>query len=390
MKVESSVRLKGKILEESCENINNQWLIPYPWKKDPRQLPNNKSQAMKKLEATEQRLLKNPHHAAAYDLQMVEMNELQFSRRLTEKEAREFSGPVHFISHHDVLRPESKSTPVRIVFNLSAAFHGHKLNEYWMKGPDLLNDLFGVVLRFRENQLAFIADITKMYPKIRMPGMDQHVHRLLWRNLETHHEPDIYVKTLLTFGDKPAPAMAQIALLKTAKEAFPAAAQVTQNNTYMDDICESVLTKEEALDLTGDIDSVLETGSFRVKGWVSNKVETLDARKGEQKAATFQQGGSVEKVLGVVWDSSTDTFSIAVKSDLLDCQEPIQLSKSIYDPIGFAGAFIISAKIALQALWKRGNQLVMICYWEERRLLLHKDHSGTQRIPGPELNLSIE
>ncbi|XP_067051157.1 uncharacterized protein [Acropora muricata] len=318
-------REEAKIIEESCEKIDNQWLIPYPWKKDPRQLPNNKSQAMKKLEATERRLLKNPDHAAAYDLQMVEMKELQFSRRLTEKEAREYSGPVHFISHHEVLRPESKSTPVRIVFNSSAAFQGHKLNEYWMKGPDLLNDLFGVVLRFRENQVAFIGDISKMYHRIRIPEMDQHVHRFLWRNLQTHREPDVYVKTVLTFGDKPAPAMAQIALRKTAeeaKEAFPAAAQVIQNNTYMDDICDSVPTKEEARVLTRDIDSVLETGGFRVKGWVSNKVETLDAPcKGEQKAATSLQGGNVEKVLGVVWDSSTDTFSFAVKSDLLDCQE---------------------------------------------------------------------
>ena len=358
-------REEAKIIEESCEKLGNQWLIPYPWKRDPRQLPNNKSQAMKKLEATERRLLKNPDHAAAYDRQMVEMNDLQFSRRLTEKEAREYSGPVHYISHHEVLRPESKSTPVRIVFNSSAAFQGHKLNEYWMKGPDLLNDLFGVVLRFRENQVAFIGDISKMYHRIRIPEMDQHVHRFLWRNLQTHHDPDVYVKTVLTFGDKPAPAMAQIALRKTAEEAkkaYPTAAQVIQDNTYMDDICDSVSTMEEARDLTRDIDSALETGGFRVKGWVSNKVEKSEASKEEQRAATFLQGGSVEKVLGVVRDSSTDTFSFEAAFDLHHCQEPIQLSKRkvlsqiarIYDPIGFASAFMIRAKIALQALWKRG------------------------------------
>ena len=46
-----------------------------------------------------------------------------------------------------------------------------------------------------------------------------------------------------TFGDKPAPAMAQIALTKVeeAREAF-SAAQAIQDNTYMDDICESIPT----------------------------------------------------------------------------------------------------------------------------------------------------
>jgi len=37
-------REEAKIIEESCEKIGNQWLIPYPWEKDPRQLPNNKLQ----------------------------------------------------------------------------------------------------------------------------------------------------------------------------------------------------------------------------------------------------------------------------------------------------------------------------------------------------------
>ena len=81
-----------------------------------------------------------------------------------------------------------------------------------MKGPDLLNNLFGVVLRFREKEVALVGDISKMHHRILIPERAQHVHRFLWRNLETSREPDVYVKTVLTFGDKPAPAMAQIAV----------------------------------------------------------------------------------------------------------------------------------------------------------------------------------
>ena len=83
------------------------------------------------------------------------------------------------MSHHEVLRHESKSTPVRIVFNSSAVFQGDKLNDYWMKGPDLLNDLFGVLLRFRKNQAAMLGDISKMYHRILIPEIDQQVHRFL-------------------------------------------------------------------------------------------------------------------------------------------------------------------------------------------------------------------
>ena len=120
-------REEAKIIENSCQKVENQWMVRYPWKKDPACLPDNKSQAIKKLEATERRLTKNPEQAEAYDKQMVEMNEMKFSRKLSKKELEEYKGPVHYVSYHEVLRPESKSRPVRIVFNSSAVFQGHRL-----------------------------------------------------------------------------------------------------------------------------------------------------------------------------------------------------------------------------------------------------------------------
>ena len=292
-------------------------MVSYPWKRDPALLPDNKSQATKKLEATERRLIKNTEHAQAYNKQMVEMSEMEFSRKLSEKELVEYKGPVHYISHHAVLRPKSKSTPVRIVFNSSAVFQGHRLNDYWMKGPDLLNDLFGVVLRFRENEVAFIGDISKMYHRILIPEADQHVHKFLWRNLETERAPDVYVKTVLTFGDNPAPAMAQTALRKTAdeaKEVFPKAAKVLKENTYMDDICDSVRTEEEERELTKSIDAVLDTGGFKVKGWLSNKAKKTNIDLAETKAAAILQGDGEEKVLGVVWNSQEDVLTYKSKT----------------------------------------------------------------------------
>ena len=367
-KLTQAEREEAEIISKSCEKIGNQWMIPYPWKKDPVLLPDNKSLAMKRLEATERRLKKDPEQGMAYDKQMEEMKEMQFSRKLSKQEMDNYKGPVHYIPHHAVIRPEKKSTPVRIVFNSSSVYQGHALNDYWLKGPDLLNNLFGVILRFRQKEVAVMGDISKMYHRVLIPERDQHVHRFLWRNLETEREPDVYVKTVLTFGDKPAPAMAQTALRKTAEENkndHPEAAEALTKNSYMDDICGSVDTVMQAQKLTGDLDKVLESGGFGVKGWTSNKALTK-AEDQERGLKVFQKEVE-EKVLGVVWNYHTDEFSFKVKLDLLRMTDRsihlgVKMTKRtllsqvarFYDPIGFAAAFVIRAKISMQELWQIG------------------------------------
>ena len=80
-------------------------------------------------------------------------------------------------------------------------------------------------------------DISKMYHRVLIPERDQHVHCFLWRNFNTQREPDVYVKTVFTFGDKPAPAMALTALRKRAEEKrdeYPEAAETpTKNNLLL-------------------------------------------------------------------------------------------------------------------------------------------------------------
>ena len=179
-KMSEAERREYEVIAASCQKKENQWMVPYPWRKDPNQLPDNKALALKRLQSTEQRLRKNPDQAVAYDKQMKEMVDMNFARKLSKEELDNYNGPVHYIPHHAVLKPESKSTPVRIVFNSSSEYQGHKLNDYWMKGPDLLNDLVGVFLRFIEREIAVVADISKMHHRILIPECsDQHVHRYL-------------------------------------------------------------------------------------------------------------------------------------------------------------------------------------------------------------------
>ena len=127
---------------------------------------------------------------------------------------------------------------------------GHTLNAYWAKGPDVINSLVGVLLRFRVGLYAFVGDISKMYNSVRISILDQNTHRFLWRDGETDREPDHYVLTRVTFGDRPSGAIATIAMRCTAdqnKENHPKECEIIERDSYVDDILSSVNEEDEVL-----------------------------------------------------------------------------------------------------------------------------------------------
>ena len=111
-----------KLIEEGLEfdHKNKRWSPSYPWTKDPAFLPHNRYIACATLKATEKRLSKNLLRAQLYSGHIHDMLERKAPRLVDEEELKSYKGPKFYISHQDVLKPESNSTALRIVFNSSA------------------------------------------------------------------------------------------------------------------------------------------------------------------------------------------------------------------------------------------------------------------------------
>ena len=62
--------------------------------------------------------------------------------------------------HHYVLEP-NKPSKIRVVFDAAAKHNNILLNEKLLKGPDLLNSLIGLLMRFRKDEYAVMEDIEK-------------------------------------------------------------------------------------------------------------------------------------------------------------------------------------------------------------------------------------
>lgn len=79
------------------------------------------------------------------------------------KEIEEWKGLVYYVVYYVVLCLEKKSILVRIVFKSLVLYVGYIFNDYWYKGFDFFNNLFGVVIWFCENFVVICGDIVKMY-----------------------------------------------------------------------------------------------------------------------------------------------------------------------------------------------------------------------------------
>ena len=138
----------------------------YPFKKDPGILIDNGREAKVCQILQERRQLKNGTHDQ-YVEQFKDMVSRKVVTEISEKEKAAYIGPINYITHHEVYKPGSISTPIRLVSNSSFKNGNTNLNDICVKGPNTLVDIFENLLKFCSYQVALIFNITKAYNSIR-------------------------------------------------------------------------------------------------------------------------------------------------------------------------------------------------------------------------------
>ena len=365
------------------------WITSYPWLVHPSQLPDNRNTAVATLKRTERVLSKDQKWAETYTNQMQDLIKREVARRLTEEDIREWTGPKFYLSHLAVRNPNSVSTPVRIVFNSSQPTQGVSLNSALAKGPDsYMNNLLGLLLRWREEKVAIVGDIRKMFNSVHLQPAEQHCHRFLWRDLDMTIEPQEYVITRVNMGDRPAPAISTEALYATADkfaEIDPRAAQIIKGSSYVDDILDSFRDIDCAVEVLKKAELILSKGNFHIKYWLltgggvycRGEQQVTSALGVEETGKPLLKGrGDTTRVLGIGWKPACDclvfetTLNFSVRKrgirtrpnlSLTDVPEelPQVLTRrmvleqvmAIFDPLGLLSPFTLRAKIYLRETW---------------------------------------
>ena len=316
---------------------------------------------------------------------------------------RDLTGlPVWYMPIHVVTRPD-KPGKFRICQDAASRVNGTYLNEHLCGGPDLLNSLISVIMRFRRHPVAVSADIKNFFHMIHVADEDVAALRFLFFKDETMKEIVSYESLVHTFGASSSPPVANFTLRyhaqrireKYGDEVFW---QIILS-FYVDDYLSSFPSVEKAREMRQKITAALAEGGFCLTKWDSSHPEVLmDEDQTPQESAietdsfdlvmddlatsddqpTFtgdieaalrsknlgsetkqflkpdEATSTTTKVLGLGYNKDADELFVRVSDkakEKVGCRRDLlRRVASIFDPIGLVAPFTLKGKLLLQKL----------------------------------------
>ena len=161
------------ILDSTVKKIDCHYSVGLLWKTEEPDLPNNCALAEKRLKSLMRKFRKNSNLFKHYSEKMSEYVS-NYAKPVSKMCA--VVKKVNYISHHCT----SESVKFRVVFDCSARTDGKCLNDQLLHGPDLMNNLVGVLLRFRRHPLVVVGDIKSMFSQVLVAEDNRDALRLLW------------------------------------------------------------------------------------------------------------------------------------------------------------------------------------------------------------------
>ena len=357
--------LKNRMRKDPC----GKWIAPLPFRSCRPKLPNNRQYALNRASLLHASLLKDPKkrdHFVSFMEQILKMGHAEVAPPLSE------SQECWYLPLFGVYHPK-KRDQIRGVFDASAKYQNISLNDVLLQGPDLINNLIGILLRFRKDVVAISADIEKMFYSFLVEEKDRNFLRFFWY-AENDPKKNLveYRMNVHVFGNRPSPSVANFGLQKTASISEPEfgsdVKKFVSSDFYVDDGLTSTPTVELAVDLMQRTQLALQqNGHLRLHKIVSNSQDVLkafpqvDLAKDLASLDLSKDYLPTQRSLGLSWNLTSDCFTFAVP----ELDKPytrrgvLSVINSLYDPLGFVAPVTIVGKVLLKSM------VMENCGWDE-------------------------
>lgn len=348
-------------LETTRHNDDHSFTVSLPFKISAPDFGDTRSLAMRRFLSLEKRLLLDTNMYNTYGNVMKEYLDNGHMTQVSSPSLQNIHD-YFYIAHHAVIRKDSTSTPLRVVFDASAHAYGKaSLNQSLYTGPKLQRDLIAILLNFRLHRYVMLCDIRQMYRMIWVESAQRKYQRILWR-----FQPDDpildYQLNVVVFGVSSSPFLAIRTLLHLASnyDDLPLASEIVYTQSFVDDISFGHNDLETVLSMRNQLITLLKRGKFELRKWASNErslLEGLPESHVQNIDFSFDlENDSSLKILGLKWSPSKDTFYYPFTYTAAKCTKRLMLSElaKTFDPLGFLTPTTFFMKLLIQHLWTLG------------------------------------
>ncbi len=343
--------------DSSVQYHDGRCYVKWPWKDPNSSLPSNFNLCLRRLRSLLRSLQSKPDNLSErYNKNFVDQLHLGIIEKVEDTQQ---DGPrLHYIPHHAVITPLKTTTKLRVVFDASAKEEKMQmsLNESLYRGPVMLQDLCGLLLRFLTHKIALVSDIEKAFLQVALQLPDRDVTRFLWLKNPAHWTTvdniQIYRFCRVPFGVISSPFLLGAAISWLLTHQPSVTADLIQQHTYVDNIITGVETLEQAKHFYTVAKDIFRFGSMNLREWLSNSRELMNFIPEADRVTS-----DWAKILGILWCVTSDTFHFKIpdKVTLLNINTKRGVLKTlaaIFDPLGWLSCIRIRGMIFLQASWK--------------------------------------
>jgi len=342
--------------KEFHKDEQGHWIAPLPFRTPKLPMPNNRPIAWKRAQLLDVSLKKNPVKREHFRT---------FMGKVLDSGAAEVAPPISsdkecwYLPLFGVYHPK-KPNQIRGVFDSSAIYQGVSLNTMLMSGPDLTNNLLGVLLRFRTDAVAATADIEQMFYQFYVNEEHRDYLRFFWyRNNNPDDTLIEFRMRVHVFGNSPSPAVATYGLHRavSTRDCSSDVRDFVLRNFYVDDGLIALPSVTQTVDLISKTQDVLKReGHIRLHKIVSNSPDVMKAFNADDLGndlKTVQIGQDslpVQSSLGISWDLNSDSFVFDIHLDKKPFTKRGMLStiNGLFDPMGFLAPITLKGKVLLR------------------------------------------
>ena len=169
-----------------------------------------------------------------------------------------------------MIRTNKATTKLRIVYD--ASFKSKKgessLNECLYRGPFILADLVGLILRFRMRKIAIVSDIEKAFLQVGLQLTERDVTRFLWvRDTQKGTKQDnliVYRFARVISGVISSPFLPAATVKHHLQQSTSPLADEILRNIYVDNVLSGCDSTQEAVAFYGEAKGFLQSASMSV------------------------------------------------------------------------------------------------------------------------------